>query len=96
MLSAYFVSCVMNLAGATDCSVSVTEMDTVAKDLITCTQQAAVLQNDAMQQVLIRDLTLVSVRAESGCDTPAKAEAHAVGEFKKLRAQGVSVDLFKF
>lgn len=96
MLSAYFVSCVMNLAGATDCSVSVTEMDSVAKDLITCTQQAAVLQNDAMQQVLIRDLSLIAVRKESGCSSPAVADAYAIREYNKLRAQGVSVNLFKF
>jgi hypothetical protein len=96
MLAAYFVSCVMNAVGAMNCSVSHTEMDSVAKTLTDCTRAAAVLQNDAVQSVLIADLSLIAVRKESGCGTPGEAEAVAVREYNKLRAQGIEVELFVF
>ena len=96
MFSAYFISCVMNAAAAMDCSVSHTEMDSVAKTLTDCTPLAAELQNQAVQAVLIEDLSLISVRKESGCGTPAEAEAKASSEFNKLRSQGIPVQLFRF
>jgi hypothetical protein len=96
MLAAYFVSCVMNFAGVMECSVSHTEMDSVAKDMTSCTQAAAFLQDNAIQAVLLDDLRRIVVRKESACMTPVEAERRAVGEYNKLRSQGIDVDLLKF
>jgi hypothetical protein len=86
----------MNFSSDMQCAVSHTEMDSMAKNMTTCTQQAALLQDGAIQQALMRDLRLVVIRKESACTTPAEAERRAINEYNNLRSQGVKVNLFKF
>ena len=96
MLAAYFITCVMNTSAVMNCSVSHTEMDSIAKTLADCNVAAAQLQDDAVQSVLIADLSLTVVRQFSGCASPAAAESVAVFEYNKLRSRGIDVELFRF
>lgn len=96
MLAAFFITCMMGTDGQTKCAVSHTEMAEHSQSLTECSQVAAALQDLAIASIKASDPTLILIRRDSGCESPAVAEQIAVAEYALLRSQGVDVTLGTF
>jgi hypothetical protein len=97
MIFAYFMTCIAStVTGEVSCSNSYTEMTSVIRKGESCEVQAATLQRDATNAILIENVTLVKVAEQTGCGTLAQVKAKATKYHLEFGLKGIESDLFQF
>ena len=97
MLTAMFISCIASVVtGSQHCTVSYTEMETLANNKTECLIVARRMQNTVAEDLLRTHPIIEYKRKEVKCGTRVEMLTQVISEFKSISARGIPVEEFEF
>lgn len=96
MMYALFISCMLGMSGEQHCQISITDMEGIATDTVTCLHEARQMQDEAREYTLKRVVGVKGGRKEVRCGSPSEMLTLANTEYALLQSKGIPTEMSFF